>query len=82
MKIYKISKLDDSDPQGEKSLYTQCTYCRKYRTEDKIFKHLSEMDIEEMNTVLKIEKNWEDLSQDFHVSHGICKDCMKKYYDL
>ena len=82
MKIYKISKLEDSSQIENEQLYTQCMHCRKYRTEDKIFKHLSEMNIEEMNQVLHIEKNWGNLSQGFRVSHGICVDCMNEHYDL
>jgi hypothetical protein len=84
MKIYKMSKLHDANKnyEAEYELYTQCMHCKKYKTENQIFKHLIEMNEDEIQTVRMIEDNWGDLSKNFRVSHGICNDCINQHYNF
>lgn len=79
-RAYKTAKINSQPASDGKSIYTQCMHCKKWKDEAHVFKHLSEMDDEELRIIRMIEDNWGDFNADFLVSHGICDDCIDKFY--
>lgn len=79
MRIYKVSKLMDSEPSEDKHIYTQCSVCKKYKDENHIFKSVEEMDEIELDTVKKIKHLFDNEIHDenMKLSHGICPECIE-----
>jgi hypothetical protein len=77
MNWYKEAKLEDKAPDQEHPMFTVCSYCHKYKTDDGDWRSLDEIlenaksnDMEEMLQFQNPNKR---------LSHGYCDRCLYEH---